>query len=327
MNIHLATFNIFWYPSSKVPQNQRSDADQARLGRVLTTLDAHAMVFQEILDHGRLESLLGSIAGHDYRLRQKPGGAWLTSGNAKSKASMKIVCAYDATVLELVAAAALRNPNKDPAYKGRRDPYAMHLRVAGTAAEFTLVGVHLKSGLPNAGDKDPDAQVRRREAAFLASWLAGAAELEPGSFQRPPTEDVIVLGDCNAMAGNWSLGPLHDAPLDGWHWPSCQVMASLDPLAPVVIDDANEQWSTFLDRMVIDHALVSPAVSPRISSALIYAFDLDPALDEEPAGEDHWLRGKTDYQAKPYGDAKYQPVENLYRISDHRPVRIALNLA
>lgn len=327
MNIHLATFNIFWYPNSKVPQNQRSEADQARLGRVLARLDAHAMAFQEILDLGRLESLLGAVEGHAYQLRSKPGGAWLTSGNAKSKASMKVVCAYDANVLELVAAAALRNPHSDPAYKGRRDPYAMHLRVAGTAAEFTLVGAHLKSGLPNAGDKDPDAQVRRRETAFLASWLAGAAELEPGHFQRPPTEDVIVLGDCNAVAGNWSLGPLYEAPLDGWHWPSCHVVASLDTSSPMPIDHPDERWSTFLDRMVIDHALVSPAVSPRISSALIYAFDLDPALDEEPGGQGHWLRQETDYWVRRFGGAPHEPVANLYRISDHRPVRIAFYVA
>lgn len=231
---------------------------------------------------------------------------------------MKIVCAYDANILELIAAAPLRNPETDEKYPGRRDPFAMHLRVRATGAELTMVGVHFKSGFPDAGPADESAQIRHRETTFLASWLAGKSGLEPGHFQRPPTEDVIVMGDCNATGGNFSLAPLHD----GWHWPPCQVAASVGPAVPLLLDDPDEKWTTFLDRMVIDHALVSPTLRPRISSALVYAFDLDPALDEEPTGGSHWLRRTTDYRLEPYENAGVQPVANLYRISDHRPVRI-----
>lgn len=325
MSINLTTFNIFWFPQSAVAKNRRDDADLGRIARVLARLDTHAFVFQEILDQDRLESALSGVAGHEYRLRQKPGGTWLTSGKPQAKASMKIVCAYDAGVLELLAAAPLRNPASDLEYKGRRDPYAMHLRVRATGAEFTLVGVHLKSGLPDAGQGDESAEIRSRETTFLASWLAGNADLEPGHFRRPPTEDVIVMGDCNATGDNFSLSPLHEPPLAGWHWVQSRVVTSPDLAAPTGLDDPAERWTTYLDRAVIDHAIAAPGLAARIRAASIYAFDLDPALDDDPGGGSHWLRRTTDYSAKAYSGAEYEPVENLYRISDHRPVRIALD--
>ena len=322
MHINLATFNIFWYGSSAVDKNPRTDDDQKRIAQVLTRLDADVFVFQEILDLGGLETLLRGIAGHTYELHRSDD-AWLTSADPPSKSKMKIVSAYDANVLELVAAAPLRNPVVDPEYKGRRDPYAMHLRVRATGEEFTLVGVHLKSGLPNAGQGDRDAEIRLRETTFLASWLAGTLDVKLEPFERPPTEDVIVMGDCNATESNFSVAPL----LDGRHYQPCQVATSLDPAAPLLLDDPGEQWSTFLDRAVIDHVIVSLMVRPKISSALIYAFDSDPALDEEPAGGGHWLRKTTDYRVEPYENAGVRPVPNLYRISDHRPVQITMETA
>jgi len=322
MSINLSTFNIFWYGSSDVTKNPRSKDDQGRIAGVLARLDAHAFVFQEILDLDLLETLLGDVAGHDYQLRQQPGGPWLTSADPPSKNKMKIACAYDANTLDLIAAAPLRNPVVDPEYKGRRDPYAMHLRVRATGAEFTLVGVHFKSGLPNAGQGDKDAKIRLRETTFLASWLDGTLDVKLEPLERPPTADVIVMGDCNAVGDNFSLSPL----LEERRYQPCLVAASLDPVAPLLLDDPDEKWSTFLDGVVIDHTIVSPTVCPKISSALIYAFDLDPALDEGPAGGGHWLRRTADYRVEPWEGAGVRPVENLYRISDHRPVRIAMDI-
>lgn len=63
LSINLSTFNIFWYRGSETAKNPRSEADQKRIARVLARLDAHALVLQEILDHGRLESLLRAIEG------------------------------------------------------------------------------------------------------------------------------------------------------------------------------------------------------------------------------------------------------------------------
>jgi hypothetical protein len=138
MRIILSTFNIFWYGSTWDYQEPRTDVDQERIARVLTRLDAHAFVFQEILDHNRLENLLGTVPGHDYRLHDFDG-AWLTSAVADPPptSEMKIVCAYDARVLKLEGAAAVRNPVKDLEYSRRREPYALHLRELTTGADFT----------------------------------------------------------------------------------------------------------------------------------------------------------------------------------------------
>ena len=245
--ISLATFNIFWYPSQADVQNQRDEADDGRIARVLTSLDAHALVFQEILDLKRLESLLRSVAGHDYRLRQAPGGAWLTSDNSQSSVSQKIVCAYDAAVLDLVAASKLPPKQGGSKYPGPRPPFAMHLRVRETGWEFTLVGVHLKSGLPTAGPGDDAAETRKAETTFLANWLGGALEFGSGHFRRPPTEDVVLLGDFNAVADNFSVAPLHTA---SFAWPKPQVVTALDAPKPSALQSVDEQWSTFLDRKI-----------------------------------------------------------------------------
>lgn len=317
--IKLASFNIYGFPESFLG-NRRDDADLQRIARVLASLDADALVFQEIISLKHLETLTESIAGHDYQLRKRPGWAWLTSGSTKSKSKeMKVVGAFDANVLELVAAAALRNPE---GYPRQRDPYAMHLRVLATGWEFTLVGVHMKSG--GLLGWDDVADKRLQEARFLADWLAGKAELGPDheahGFERPPTDDVIVLGDFNALMDHGSVAPLREDALKPWQWPQAQVVNSLDPDGlHTGVDDPSEQWTTYLDREVIDHAIVSPSMASRIETARIYAFDLDPALDEAPGEAAHWLRRRTDYEIR----SEIQP--NLFRISDHRPLLVMVN--
>ena len=56
----------------------------------------------------------------------------------RQESSHGVVCAYDANVYleELIAAAPLCNPETDPGYNRRRDPYAMRLRVRATGAEL-----------------------------------------------------------------------------------------------------------------------------------------------------------------------------------------------
>lgn len=327
--IHLATFNIFWYPSSDVAQNQRTESDDLLLVRVLTSLDAHALVFQEILDLRRLEALLATVAGHDYRLRLNPGGEWLSNKNTDSTADMKIACAYDAAVFELVAGGAIRNPDPYPGYPRRRDPYALHLRHRLTGVELTLVGVHLKSDSPSSivkNESDPEGKdLREREAAFLAAWLSGKAEVAEGHFKKPPTENVVVMGDFNAVLELPALAPLRQETLQDWHWPDRTIVSAPSTQQPVA--DPWGEWSTFWDGVKIDHALVSPNLKNKIQSAVIYAFDLDPALDEAPPAATHWLRRKTDYELVPMRFRPLQLVENLYRISDHRPVWISIATA
>lgn len=322
--INLATCNLFWFPESGRVKSHRSAADLQLIQRVLKNLNAHALVFQEILDLQSLQALLGQVEGHRYRMCKQPEGEceddWLSSGDG----SMKIACAYDADVLELVDAAALDNPEPYPDYSGR-DPYAMHLREPTTGAEFTFVGVHMKSENPRAENPVGLAgkDIRELEADFLATWLVGELEVEQENphFNKPPTERVVVMGDFNALVTLSVLSPLRQGPMADWDWPDRVIVES--PASDQPIHDEWGAWTTYLDKAVIDHALVSPALKPHIEAALIYAFDLDPSLDEpgHPAG---WLRQKTDYELIPASWQSLQVVYDFYRVSDHRPVRISI---
>ncbi len=317
--LNIATFNIFWYPESEVAQNERKEGDERRIVRVLRNLAPHVVVFQEILDIVRLQQLLERV-GDNLRLKS-PTGSWLAS----RAYSMNIACAYDANVLEFVGGARLDDPVPERRFKGRRYPYALHLRHRDTGWEFTVIGVHFKSG--RLYGSDPASEKRMDEVTHLAGWLVGEPDTGSGHFEQPPTPDVLVIGDFNALRNHESLAQLRTGVLQTWHRPEPNVVTSLagekpDPL----LDDPGERWTTYLDREVIDHVITSPEVKSRFTGPpCIYAFDLDPAMDDYPSPGGHWLRRTTSYEAKPYGGASLQTVPNLYRISDHRPLRVSLD--
>jgi endonuclease/exonuclease/phosphatase family metal-dependent hydrolase len=314
--LNLATFNIFWYPKHYVAQNERDAQDDQRIARVLANLAPQVMVFQEILDLERLQQVLEQ-AGTNLRLTS-PEGLWLTSD---SGGSLKIACAYDPDVLDLVAHGMLEDPDPDRQFNRRRNPYALHLRHRDTGWEFTIVGLHLKSLVPwSSIPADP----RRKEVEYLAEWLAAEPDAGSAHFGAPPTSDVLVMGDFNLILTNPILDDLR---FGAWHWPDPVVVTSLDEMEPApTLDDANERWTTFYDEVVIDHVFATAGVAARlVGDPLIYAFDLDPAMDEDPLPEGHWLRRKTAYWAKPLGGEILQIVANLYRISDHRPLRVTLD--
>ena len=314
--LNLATFNIFWYPEDDEVENERDAQDQELIARVLANLAPQVMVFQEILSLERLQQLLEQ-AGTNLCLRS-PAGTWLASD---SQGSMKITCAYDPDVLDLVASDTLRDPDPDRQFGYRRYPYALHLRHRDTGWEFTVVGVHFRSGWPEG--EEPDDGPRTQEAQYLAEWLAAETGAESEHFDVPPTPDVLVMGDFNLVAWNDILDDLRSGTL---HWPDPVVVTSLDGVPDHTLEKPDERWTTFLDKRVIDHVFTTADVAARlVGDPLIYAFDRDPALDEDPPEEDHWLRRKTTYQAVPYRHAGLRTVENLYRISDHRPLRVTLD--
>lgn len=247
--LDVASFNIFWYPASQVAQNKRDKEDEGRIAHVLKNLAADVVVFQEILDIAHLENLVKGVRD-SYSLRKSPEGDWLASGSVSSTKSMKIACAYDTSTLELVRGAGLEDPVSQRRFKGRRYPYALHLRHRDTGWEFTVVGVHFKSGLP-VGDPPPNADDDKRmdEVEYLAGWLAGDAETGTGNFERPPTTDVIVIGDFNAVENHHSLSELRKGVLEPWYRPEAKVLASLG-VNPETLEDTTERWTTYLDRMV-----------------------------------------------------------------------------
>jgi hypothetical protein len=191
---------------------------------------------------------------------------------------------------------------------------------------FTVVGVHFKSGALYGSDMA--SALRGQEVEHLAGWLRGEPGMGTGHFERPPTPDVVIMGDFNALRDHASLAQLQAGILETWHRPLPQVLSSLGAEPAVSLEDPGEQWTTYLDRRIIDHVIASPGVGSRLSGPpRIYAFDLDPAMDDYPSPSGHWLRRETSYRAKPTSGASLQAVANLYRISDHRPVVVSLDPA
>ena len=290
--------------------------------------------FRKILDLGRLEKLVQRVEGHDYRLRVAgPGSQWTAGGEVSKsgtlidgKGFMKVACAYDAHVLELLGSGVLRDPVPERNFKKRRYACVVHLRERATGWEFTVVGVHLKSNLPQTID-----DARRDELALLADWNGGTANPGYGQFPQPPTADVVIAGDCNLL-GELAVKEWAGGPLAKWGVPKHKVCTAIAAKSPKVLKTPAEQWSTLTDRGIIghgysnafiDHFFVSPSAKKKAKgAALVFAFDRDPDFDQIPPASEHWMWRITNFKAIPSGYVDVEPVENLYRISDHRPVRL-----
>jgi endonuclease/exonuclease/phosphatase family metal-dependent hydrolase len=279
--VRLATFNIYWFGTSRSLVT-RSAADDTLVARVIAGLDADVLVLEEICDLARLERVLGeasAIGGRDLRCRV--GDAFVTSARADELTdggAQKVLLAWDARSVAVEA----WGPAPVPAL---RPP--LRARVVGSAGAFDVVGVHLKSGRLGAPMTDPDAIRRHAEATALAAFLAEAAGV--------PT---ILAGDMNARLGDPSLAPLWALP--EWVWAPPEV-------------PADDPWTTFLDRDVID--LIGASSGVPLTTPHAYAWDHDERI--APAG---WFRRVDDFVAQRARDFPKAPVENLYRVSDHRPV-------
>ncbi len=171
-------------------------------------------------------------------------------------------------------------------WPGPRPPLVLQLRRG--PLELTVVGLHLKSGDIDGGPGEGSARIRSLEAAALGAWLHGR-------------QSVVVAGDLNARARAPSLAGLLPA---GWCWP--KVLAPPD----------SEAWTTWIDRAIIDQILTSPDLV--LDPPEVLAFDLDPQFAH------HQFRTSTGFQAARLAVIPFGPVENLYRVSDHRPLRARL---
>ncbi len=324
MELRIATFNIYWYPSSSFVGNRRSEADRGKIREVIRRLDADVLVFQEILDLADLEDLLSHlIPTRSYRLRDT-AGRWTASG-ADQQDGMKVVVAFDGNRLELVEAGTARMPDAAPASKGRRDPVAARLRVPG-GTPFTVIGVHLKSGVLTVGSKDttPDDDVRIEEMRGLTEWITTAAPIGPGGKARQADEPTVLIGDFNAVRGNAALRSLvPGGALSSWSWPAPRFASAMLPSPQEAPLPEIERWTTHLDRMVIDHVIASPKTKV-VDGPWVYAFDHDESWMQAAGVTREWL-GERDYPLTPEKKSADR-IENLHRISDHRPVRVTIEL-
>jgi hypothetical protein len=91
--------------------------------------------------------------------------------------------------------------------------------------------------------------------------------------------------------------------MEGWTWSS-----------PVVPPD--DPWTAYIDRAIIDLIGVAPGLRV-VTPPRAYDWDRDTRVAE--AG---WFQRVDDFRAQRARDFPRAPVENLYRVSDHRPVVI-----
>lgn len=293
--MRIATFNVYWFGTTRPDIVDRTAADDALIAQVIARLDTDVVAFQEVCDLPRLEGVLQAAAAAGGRaLRVRVGESFVSSGRPHELADgalQKVVYAWDPATVDLVAWGPLGG---GPAL---RPPLLATFRDRA-GASLTVAAVHLKSGIMGAPLTDPSAALRQREASYLARWLDGAPLGPPGALQTRPGPTVLA-GDLNARVDDPSIAALRSLP--GWAWPA--------PMLP-----AGDPWTTWLDREVIDHVAVSPGAR-FVTDPRAFAFDHEPAL-----GGVAFFHAVDGFHAQRARNFPRAPVENLYRVSDHRPV-------
>lgn len=325
MEVRIATFNIFWFPSSPFIGNHRSSDDSEKICEVIRRLDADVLVFQEILGLEALEELLSDvIPSRSYSMRDQ-AGKWAASGIEKD--DMKVPFAFDRSKLELLEAGSVRRPGDLVAPWGRREPVAARLRPLGGGPIFTVIGVHLKSGYLTEGP-DPvtkDDDIRVEETTRLSEWIATLAPITPGAAARPAGEPTVLVGDFNALRRNAAMKPFSPGgALSSWSWPEPRFASAMSPLPIEMNPPDHERWTTHLDRKIIDHVMASPELK-LAEAPWVYAFDQDESWLQTVGVSRDWLE-EGNYMLTP-AHKPSNNVENLHRVSDHRPVRATVVLA
>lgn len=295
----LATFNVCWLGNERFAKmtnlKERDQDDWLSIARVIAKLDADIIVFQEIVNVQELQNVLMlANASHRYQIFDKHIQVLGTGGSKEQK----VVIAYDEQQYELAAAS--------PIFGGEgRIPFGVRVRGIFDDAQVLVIGVHFKSGQPYFDDKT-SAEKRMLQCQHLADWVAGKkAESNPVFPQPAPDEAVVIMGDFNAISElepnqpqEWkivvdSLDPLREEHLKEWWWEK-----------PLADPAGGDRTTAYLDHLLIDHVMLSPSLKTRITQRpTIYAYDQDPSIT-----------GKS-----------VNGVE--YRVSDHRPVQVELDVA
>ncbi len=170
-----------------------------------------------------------------------------------------------------------------------------------TGERFVVAVSHLKSkgsacADPDTGDGQGNCAVVRTKAAnLLAEWLA----TDPTDTGDP---DVLLIGDFNSYAQEDPITALKNAGytnlIESFNGSSAYSYAF------------NGEWG------YLDHALGSASLVPQVASVADWHINAD-----EPAVLDY----NTDFKTPAQRQSLYAPDE--FRISDHDPVLVDLNLA
>lgn len=262
----IGTFNIYWFGDTQADKFQHAPEDDGRLASLIGSMDADVIGFIEIVDVLRFEALLGKV-GPTWTFRDT-ANATLTS----TPGSQHLVLAWNTDTVELVGWARI--------YFGNRSRIVTRLKERSTGKEVLAILVHPKS----SAFADPDG-IAQRTQTFEA--VVGFLADPPLEFRDLP---AFVFGDLNSLADSPEQAPL--VAQDGWR-----------VLAPTVGPAGAGVWTTNLDKEVIDHFVISPAIAVTDGPTII-AYDRDIAIDD-PGGSTNFV---------------------MKRLSDHRPVWVTFAL-
>ena len=262
----VGTFNIYWFGNTQGDNFHHAPEDDARLASLIKSMNTDVIGFIEIVDVLRFEALLGKV-GPTWTFRDA-ANATLTS----TPGSQHLVLAWNTDTVELVRWTRIDF--------GDRRPIVARLKERATGKEVLAILVH-----PKSTTFDDPIGIARRTQTFEA--VAGFLTGPPPEYSNLP---AFVFGDFNSLAGSPEQVPL--VALKHWH-----------VLAPTVIPAGAGLWTTNLDKEVIDHFVISPAITVT-SGPTIIAYDKNPAIDD-PGGSTN---------------------DVMKRLSDHRPVWVTFAL-
>jgi len=262
----VGTFNIFWFGDTEGEKFHHAPGDDARLASLIKSMNTDVIGFIEIVDLPRFEALLGKV-GPTWTFRDA-SNATLTSTPGKQQ----LVLAWNTDTVELVHWTRIDS--------GDRRPIVARLKERATGKEVIAILVHPKS---TAFHDEVGIKKRKKTFEAVVKFLA---DRPPESRDLP----AFVFGDLNSLAGSPEQEPL--VAQVGWRL-----------LAPNVVPADAGLWTTNLDREVIDHFVISPAISVTDGPTII-AYDHDPTIND-PGGSEY-------------------PV--MKRLSDHRPVWVTFAL-
>lgn len=262
----IGIFNIYWFGDTHGGKFQHAPADDARLASLIGSMNTDVMGFIEIVDVLRFEALLHRV-GPTWTFRDA-ANATVTS----VPGSQHLVLAWKSDIVELVDWTRIDF--------GNRSPIVARLKERATGKEVLAVLVHPKS----SGFTDPNG-ITQRTQTFEA--VVGFLAEPPAEFRDLP---AFVFGDLNSLAGSPEQAPL--VTQEGWR-----------VLAPSVVPAGAGVWTTNLDRAVIDHFVISPAITVTDGPTII-AYDQDDSIDD-PGGSTN---------------------DVMKRLSDHRPVWVRFAL-
>lgn len=297
----LSTFNICWLGNERFAKmtnlKERDKDDWLSIARVISKLDADLIVFEEIVNLEEFQNILALANDFTSRKYQIYDQHHQLLGTGKTK-EQKVVIAYDEQQYELMAAS--------PIFGGEgRIPFGVRVRSVSDGGQVLVVGVHFKSGQPYFDDQT-SADKRMQQCQHLADWIAGKkVESNPVLPQPLPHEMVAILGDFNAISElepnhpeQWklvvdSLDPLRQQHLKDWWWEK-----------PLADPAGGDRTTAYLDHLLIDFVMISPSLKNRLTQMpTIYAYDQDPSITSNSVNG----------------------VE--YRVSDHRPVHVELDVS